>query len=349
MMYFLGALFLVLFTIQVQSLDIFEFKDTCNSKPINYTTLLKFENSEISANLSIPSNSCKLILNATGYESCGFLFRINKNITFKSDSFSLNITDHSELPTAAGNNTILFQANSSTLNNVSFIQINSSRCFEISLDGYLNQLDSIVVSAFYYTRNETCGKQKIKCKYPLSTCVDLDGNNIVTTCSDDTFADLKITSKSTSNLSFLPTTNSPSQTTSLLFTTTTTTNSTTLLSTNSTEDFHLIPIQRKSINIIGLFILLLIVISVVMIAIIVYGRRKRRWREFLAQLDNNTDWEYEQLEDLPTANGADRYSTVFDRTISTSENERESQNSNRKHTTTTNNNNEQTPIANSST
>jgi hypothetical protein len=29
----------------------------------------------------------------------------------------------------------------------------------------------------------------------------------------------------------------------------------------------------------------------------VYGRRKRKWREFLAQLDNNTDWEYEQLED----------------------------------------------------
>ena len=28
-----------------------------------------------------------------------------------------------------------------------------------------------------------------------------------------------------------------------------------------------------------------------------YGKRKQKWREFLAQLDNNTDWEYEQLDD----------------------------------------------------
>jgi hypothetical protein len=120
---------------------------------------------------------------------------------------------------------------------------------------------------------------------------------------------------------------------------------------NSTDDFHLIPIQRKSINIIGLFIFLLIVISVILIAIVVYGRRKRRWREFLAQLDNNTDWEYEQLEDLPNTNGVERYSTVFDRTI---ESDRENQNSSRNNkllatNNTNNNNNEQTPIANSNT
>ena len=28
-----------------------------------------------------------------------------------------------------------------------------------------------------------------------------------------------------------------------------------------------------------------------------YGRRKRKWREFLAQLENNTVWDYEQLSD----------------------------------------------------
>ncbi len=37
-----------------------------------------------------------------------------------------------------------------------------------------------------------------------------------------------------------------------------------------------------------------------------YGRRKRRFREFLAQLDNNTDWEYEQLDDGPPSMTASR-------------------------------------------
>jgi hypothetical protein len=36
---------------------------------------------------------------------------------------------------------------------------------------------------------------------------------------------------------------------------------------------------------------------VLVVAVWIYGRRKRRWREFLAQLDSNTDWDYEQLDD----------------------------------------------------
>ena len=115
---------------------------------------------------------------------------------------------------------------------------------------------------------------------------------------------------------------------------------------------NLIP-KKKTYNYIGLIFFLAFVISAALAGIIIYGRRKRKWREFLAQLDNNTDWEYEQLEDMPNSiaggNNSDRYmSTVFDRTMSTtSESDRE----NNKFAKTTNNininNNEQTPINNS--
>jgi hypothetical protein len=96
-----------------------------------------------------------------------------------------------------------------------------------------------------------------------------------------------------------------------------------------------------------LIFFLAFVIIAALVGIVIYGRRKRKWREFLAQLDNNTDWEYEQLEDMPNSiggNGGDRYmSTVFDRTLSTSESERE--NNNNKFAKASNNT-EQTPINN---
>ena len=55
------------------------------------------------------------------------------------------------------------------------------------------------------------------------------------------------------------------------------------------------------------FIGLLLILSVAtagLFGLWIYGRRKRKWREFLAQLDNNTDWEYQQLDDNPLSIGA---------------------------------------------
>ena len=51
---------------------------------------------------------------------------------------------------------------------------------------------------------------------------------------------------------------------------------------------------------IGMLIICILILLLI-VSIIIYGRRKKKWREFLAQLDNNnTDWEYEQLDDGPS-------------------------------------------------
>jgi hypothetical protein len=141
------TLILALVTIQIQSLDIHELEYSCNSKPINYESLIKIDNNEFSTKRP---DSCKVILNATGYHSCGFLVRINTNLNqkFKQDSFSLNITDHNS-------KNILYQLNwtNATSENVSFAQINSTTGFEINLKDFSDKLDSIVISAFNYSTN----------------------------------------------------------------------------------------------------------------------------------------------------------------------------------------------------
>ena len=67
-------------------------------------------------------------------------------------------------------------------------------------------------------------------------------------------------------------------------------------------------------------LIILIIITSILIGVWLYGRRKRKWREFLAQYDNNTDWEYEQLEDGPNL-GSSRatMSPVFNMNVSNDE------------------------------
>ena len=63
---------------------------------------------------------------------------------------------------------------------------------------------------------------------------------------------------------------------------------------------NLIPSQedgQSSVNkranfFIGLLVIL-VLLTAALIGVYFYGRRRRKWREFLAQLDNNTDWELE--------------------------------------------------------
>ncbi len=51
-------------------------------------------------------------------------------------------------------------------------------------------------------------------------------------------------------------------------------------------------------------LIILIIITSILVGVWLYGRRKRKWREFLAQMDNNTVWDYEQLGDDGPAIGA---------------------------------------------
>ena len=53
------------------------------------------------------------------------------------------------------------------------------------------------------------------------------------------------------------------------------------------------------VKILAAILIVVILIIIAVTGVWLYGRRKRRFREFLAQLDNNTDWEYEQLDDGP--------------------------------------------------
>lgn len=57
-----------------------------------------------------------------------------------------------------------------------------------------------------------------------------------------------------------------------------------------------------------------------------YRKRRLKWREFLAQLDNNTDWEYEQLDDnhhhqaIHRGQSIPRMSPIFNMNVSSKDN-----------------------------
>jgi hypothetical protein len=97
--------------------------------------------------------------------------------------------------------------------------------------------------------------------------------------------------------------------------------------------------ESKGKSKLGFLIGLLITFGMITSALIgmwYYGRRNRRTREFLAQLHNNTDWEYEQLDDEQSL-GTSRVtmSPIFDMNAINDESE---SNANRRK-------NERTPIS----
>ena len=114
--------------------------------------------------------------------------------------------------------------------------------------------------------------------------------------------------------------------TKINFATQTASFSTTLISnsTSNITEANIIDNGSKSeSHTLSFFIVVLVILSIItsiLIGVWLYGRRKRKWREFLAQLDNNTDWEYEQLEDGPTLHGSRAtISPVFNMNISNDE------------------------------
>lgn len=58
--------------------------------------------------------------------------------------------------------------------------------------------------------------------------------------------------------------------------------------------------NNSSVNFFIGLLIILVILTGILTGIWLYGRRRRKWREILAHLENNTDWEYEQLEDGPS-------------------------------------------------
>ena len=141
-------------------------------------------------------------------------------------------------------------------------------------------------------------------------------------------------------------------TTSTTTTTTTTTSTTTsqFISTTKAQNMTTISSEQPSPkgHAVSFFIILLIILSIitaVLTGIWVYGRRKRKWREFLAQLDNNTDWEYEQLDDGPSISASrTTMSPVFNMNIANDDIEAAANVNNNNNSSNKNRANERTPI-----
>ncbi len=72
------------------------------------------------------------------------------------------------------------------------------------------------------------------------------------------------------------------------------------------------------------FLVCMVLFSGAVFGLWTYRKRRLKWNQFLAQLDNNTDWEYEQLDDYHQSNNASgsvpTMSPIFDMTITKREN-----------------------------
>lgn len=138
---------------------------------------------------------------------------------------------------------------------------------------------------------------------PLNVCLEKSAIcNGIASCADDS-DESKCSSSSLSSLS--PTVLTTPQN-SLLNTTITTFNST-INGTNTIINNDTKPRSISKMNFLIVLLIIVIIITIIVGSIWLYGRRKRRFREFLAQLDNNTDWEYEQLDDGPPSLTASRH------------------------------------------
>ena len=91
------------------------------------------------------------------------------------------------------------------------------------------------------------------------------------------------------------------------------------------------------------FLIILSIATALLFGLWIYGRRKRKWREFLAQLDNNTDWEYQQLDDNPlsigTSSNMPTMLPIFNMSSTNTTIENNNQSNNKREST------ERTPIA----
>lgn len=261
-----------------------QLSNACN-QIFNYNSVtpIHFKNDIDSwSSNSLSQKSCQFMINTTLPGPDYFMIRINVNPNDKSTS-RINIIDHD------GNhklNTTLL--NETGINEqfkiINFIHVKSS-CFEINLfpgkneDSYKN-IRSITITRGSKTDQNNCKENEFKCS---NFCIDQSLLcDEIASCSD---------SSDEENCTHLitPTPAATLDQTNILE------NTNSSLESNAT----MITIEQKSGNvkyIIGLLIAIIILAAVVLGAWS-YGKRKQKWREFIAQLDNNTDWEYEQLDD----------------------------------------------------
>jgi hypothetical protein len=157
-------------------------------------------------------------------------------------------------------------------------------------------INSIIITPFTLVSSETAkclNENDFICRQPSNICIDSRFKcDKIASCSDNSdelncttlnynTTQIYSTSTSTSNASI------SSSFSDLLMNTTIT-----------TDDPHGRSVSKGKTILIGIIFVLVIAICI-LVGVWVYGRRKRKWREFIAQLDNNTEWEYEQLEDGP--------------------------------------------------
>lgn len=202
---------------------------------------------------------------------------------FNGDSSVL--IDKQKLCSTENSKFLLINASSSFLVNI--IADKSNKSTDIDAKISFKSIKAISITSFnYVNQNNSCSNiNESKCAQPSNICINKE--LIEQSCQ------------------IMDNSNSTSQTTT--FTTK-------------------IPDEGKSASTghkLSFLIFLLIVltaITAVLIGVWVYGRRKRKWREFLAQYDNNTDWEYEQLEDGPAMSGVtSTRSPVFNMNVSNDE------------------------------
>lgn len=298
---------LAIFTSTIQSLSSVQLSEACQKHELIYDFqqpihITNDQSSWITTQLS--NRTCHLILNGTANNkpvNVSQFFAIRVTLDSSVDSWSyMSIVDHDE--DHMKDSVILNE----TAVSEQFKQTNSfnveSSCFEInlsdrlqSLETVFNDIKAITITSFTNTEKNQCQSTEFKC-LASNICIDMNFRcDQISSCSDNSDEE---------NCSTQP--QLPSSTTTSLPIDSTTTSiangSTTAVASNSTEEPDVnipnpnIPAKHEYQYLIGLLFLIVFFVCLILGGWI-YGRRKRKWREFLAQLDNNTDWEYEQLDD----------------------------------------------------
>lgn len=269
-----------------------ELSNTCN-KELQYNSArpIHIENDPNTWSVSSPAlTSCQLIINTTQTDYNHFMIRVNVNDNESANRISIIDHDH-----VTNKNVTLLNETGITnqFKTINFIQIESS-CFEINLlpgpsnELFFRNVRSITITRVTQTNKNKCKENEFKCK-PSNVCIDqsLLCDNIAS-CSDS--SDEANCTHSTTTTTVTNNNNLPA---------------TVIINTNSSIDANVTLItinddsktSRNKVKYLIGFVVIVALLAGTIFGAWTYGKRKQKWREFLAQLDNNTDWEYEQLDD----------------------------------------------------
>lgn len=298
-------------------IESFSFLTSCNDiSGVKYDSNSPIEiiNNQFQWKNSSNLDSCKFLINVvpnsivenkSESDISSFIIRFKPTDLVKcSDSVSLTVESPSTSAINSSNNVLVTANLCDLLETNKYITINvTSSSFSIILNStksinssYPFQiLESIVITSFNYANSSTnkCKSNQFNCVKPSNICLDEKFKcDLYESCPDgsDQFNCSNITPSSSSSSSIITTTRKI-------------TNSTMNSTVYYVTLIAITPDSREKSSSLNFFIgiiIFLVILTGILTGVWLYGRRKRRWRELLAQLDNNTDWEYEQLEDGPS-------------------------------------------------